>query len=166
MRDDLQAGGRFPDMELTDHTGTVRALGDLAEGDPVLLQFYRGWFCPKERTFFSRLVAFQSEVEVAYSRIVSVSVEPPEVQAAFRAGLGARWTFLSDSDRVHLDDLGLRETSDSYHQPYLPTVFALFPDLRIHRVYHGYWYWGRPTLEQLRGDLREISQAIRPDWSP
>lgn len=166
MREDLRAGGRFPDLELADHNGSTRALGDLAEGDPLVLQFYRGWFCPKERTFFARLLALQDELEVAYSRIVSVSVETPEVQAAFRAGLGARWTFLSDAERLHLDELGLREEADTYHVPYLPTVFTLYPDLRIHRVYNGYWYWGRPTLENLRGDLREITRAVRPDWSP
>jgi hypothetical protein len=31
-------------------------------------------------------------------------------------------------------------------------------------VYNGYWFWGRPTNEQLRTDLREITRAIRLDW--
>ena len=44
--------------------------------------------------------AFQDEVEVAKARVMSVSVDPPPVSAAFRACLGARWTFLSDPDRV------------------------------------------------------------------
>ena len=39
----------------------------------------------------------QDEFEVAYAAIVVVSVDPPEVQSAFRAGLGARFTFLSDA---------------------------------------------------------------------
>jgi hypothetical protein len=58
-----------------------------------LLQFYRGFWCPKEQAFFRGLVHLQDEAEVAYTRFVSVSVDPLEVQAAFRAGLGARWTF-------------------------------------------------------------------------
>jgi hypothetical protein len=57
-----------------------------------MLQFYRGFWCPKEQAFFRVLVKLQDEAEVAYTRFVSVSVDRPETEAAFRAGLGARWT--------------------------------------------------------------------------
>jgi peroxiredoxin len=154
----------FVDLELPDHTGQARMLSELAGGDPLVLVFSRGYWCPKEQRFLRGLVAFQDEVEVAYSRLVVVSVDPTEVQAAFRAGLGARFTFLSDAERRYLDELGLRETTDTVHHPYRPAVFTLYPDLRIHQAYNGYWYWGRPTLEELRQDLRAITKAIRADW--
>ncbi len=166
MDEVLQPGGTLPDLELRDHTGNERRLSEVAGGDPVVLNFFRGWWCPKEQAFFRRLVALQDEAEVAYTRFVSVSVDPPEVQAAFRAGLGARWTFLSDGERRYQGSLGLRETTDSVHDPYVPTTFTLHPDLTIHRVYNGYWFWGRPTLEELRQDQRELSLALRPDWEP
>jgi peroxiredoxin len=155
----------FPDLALPDHTGRPRTLSELAGGDPLVLVFSRGWWCPKEQRFLRGLVAFQDEVEVAYSKLVVVSVDPPEVQAAFRAGLGARFTFLSDAERRYLDALELRETTDTVHDPYRPAVYTLFPDLSIHREYNGYWYWGRPTLEDLRQDLRAITMAIREDWA-
>ncbi|HEV2814115.1 MAG TPA: redoxin domain-containing protein [Solirubrobacteraceae bacterium] len=154
----------FPDLRLPDHNGSERSLGELVAGDPVVLHTYRGWWCPKEQAFFRRLLALQDEMEVAYSRIVSLSVDPPPVAAAFRAGLGARWTFLCDPERIALTQLGLRETTDTVNHPYVPRVLTLFPDLRVHREYDGYWYWGRPTLEELVGDLRAISSAIRTDW--
>jgi peroxiredoxin len=160
----LSPGITFPDVELTDHAGNRRRLSGLVAGDPTILQFYRGWWCPKEQAFFRRLVALQDEVEVAYSRIVSVSVDAPAVAAAFRAGLGARWTFLADPDRAVQAELRLRETTDTVNHPYVPAVFTLLPDLTIHRAYDGYWFWGRPTMEQLRTDLREITRAIRSDW--
>jgi peroxiredoxin len=160
----LRPGAAFPDVELTDHAGNRRRLSQLIAGDPTVLQFYRGWWCPKEQAFFRRLTALQDEVEVAYSRIVSVSVDPPEVAAAFRAGLGARWTFLADPDRAVQAELGLRESTDTVNDPYAPAVFTLFPDRTIHRAYDGYWFWGRPTLEELRADMREITRTIRRDW--
>jgi peroxiredoxin len=165
MTIELSPGRPFPDLELDDHAANRRRLSDLVGGDPVVLQFFRGWWCPKEQAFFRRLIALQDEAEVAYSRIVSVSVDPPAVAAAFRAGLGARWTFLSDPDRAVQAALGLRETTDALNDPYVPVVFTLFPDLTIHRAYDGYWFWGRPTLEELRRDMREISSAIRADWA-
>src|SRR6266542_6453619 len=149
----LAPGSAFPDFELTDHAGNRRLLSELVAGDPAVLHFYRGWWCPKEQAYFRRLVAFQDEVEVAYARIISISVDPPAVAAAFRAGLGVRWTFLCDPERTVQAQLGLRETTDTVNHPYAPAVFKLFPDLTIHHGFDGYWFWGRPTIEELRGDM-------------
>jgi peroxiredoxin len=160
----LAAGWQLPDFELLDHAGNHRRLSQLVGGDPTVLQFYRGWWCPKEQAFFRRLLALQEDAEVAYSRILSVSVDPPEVSAAFRAGLGARWTFLCDPDRELQTALRLRETTDRLNNPYVPAVVVISPDLRIHAAYNGYWYWGRPTRDELVRNLREISRALRPDW--
>ncbi len=162
----MKLGEFFPDLDLPDHTGRRRLLSEVSGGDPVALFTSRGWWCPKEQRFLRGLAGLQDEFEVAYARIVVVSVDPPEVQAAFRAGLGARFLFLSDAERRWIDPLGLVETSDTVHRPYLPAAFTLFPDLRIHRVYNGYWFWGRPTHEELRQDMRAITREIRPDWQP
>jgi peroxiredoxin len=162
----LQPGGVLPDLELPDHAGRSRRLSELVAGDPTVVQFLRGWWCPKEQAFMKRLVALQDEAEVAYSGIVSISVDASETLAAFRAGAGARWTFLSDHERVWLDELHLRETSDTLHDPYLPAVFVVDPELRIHSAYNGYWFWGRPTTEELRQDLRAVTRNIRTDWEP
>ena len=164
MNPDLAVGSRFFDLVLPDHAGSERRLSDLVADDPVLLQFYRGWWCPKEQTFLRNLVRLSDEVEVAYTRMISVSVDEPTVAAAFRAGLGARWTFLCDPDRRAQRALALRETTDTVHDPYVPRVFVLCPNLTVHREYDGYWSVGRPTLDELIRDLREVSAALRPDW--
>ena len=161
---DLSPGESFPDVDLPDHTGRPRTLSELAGGDPVALFTSRGWWCPKEQRYMRELTRVQSEFEVAYTRIVVISVDPPEVQSAFRAGLGARFTFLSDAERSWLPRLGLIEGTDTVHDPYRPAAFTLRPDLTIHSAYNGYWYWGRATMEELRRDMRAISREIRPDW--
>lgn len=161
----LTPGSACPDLDLPDHDGRPRRLSELAGGDPLVLCFSRGWWCPKEQRFLRELVGLQDEFEVAYARIAVVSVDPPQVQAAFRAGLGARFAFLSDHERRWLDRLDLLETTDTVHRPYRPVVLTLSPDLVIHAAYQGYWSFGRPTMEELRRDMREISRAIRPDWS-
>jgi peroxiredoxin len=132
-----QSGERFPDLELPDHTGNLRRLSELAAGDPLYLNFFRGWWCPEEQAFFRRLVPLQVEAEVAYTRFASISVDPPEVAAAFRAGVGARWTFLCDPDRRDQADLDLLETTDTVHRPYVPASFLLFPDLTVHESWNG-----------------------------
>jgi peroxiredoxin len=160
-----QPGDAFPDLVLPDHAGRRRSLRELAAGDPLVLQTFRGPWCPKEQTYFARqMVPLQDEAEVAYTAMASLSVDPPEVLSALRSGLGARWPFLSDAGREHLDALGLRETTDTVHHPYQPAVFVLDPELRVHAAWNGYWYWGRPGVDELRRALREVTRALRPDW--
>ncbi|CAN5225848.1 hypothetical protein BH20ACT20_BH20ACT20_12780 [soil metagenome] len=160
----LVPGERFPDLDLPDHTGRDRLLSEAAGGDPVALVFSRGWFCPKEQRYLRELTRLQDEFEVAYTRMVVVSVDQPEVQSAFRAGLGARFLFLSDAERRWLPRLDLLEETDTLHEPYRPTAFTLLPDLMIHARYDGNWYWGRPTMEDLRRDMRAISALARQDF--
>ena len=162
----LRPGETFPDLDLPDNNGHQRKLSEIASGDPVVLVFSRGWWCPKEQRAMRGLVQLQDEFEVAYAKIVVVSIDPPEVQSAFRAGLAARFAFLSDTERRWIDRLDLLEHTDTTHHPYRPAAFSLFPDLRIHAAYNGYYSFGRPTAEELRQDMRAISREIRPDWQP
>ena len=162
----LAVGRELPDLALEDHAGNPRELSTLLGGDPTVLHFFRGWWCPKEQAYFRRLVALQDEAEVAYTNIVSVSVDAPEVSAAFRAGVGARWTFLCDPERTYVEALDLLEVADTANRPYLPTVVVLRPDRTVHSSYDGYWFWGRPTLEELRQDLRAVTRELRADFDP
>jgi len=41
---------------------------------------------------------------------------------------------------------------------------VLEPGLVIYKIYNGYWFWGRPSPEELWQDLREVTRKIRPDW--
>ena len=86
-----------------------------------------------------------------------VSVDPPLVQAAFKAGLGAQFPFLSDAKLRLTDALGIRETTDRRHGPLpVPFTFALLPDLTIHRIFNGWYFVGRPTPDELRITIREM----------
>jgi len=41
---------------------------------------------------------------------------------------------------------------------------VLEPGLVVFKIYDGYWFFGRPTLEELRQDLRVVLRKCRPDW--
>ncbi len=112
------------------------------------------------------LTEFQKELAVNYCKLAVASVDPPEVNAAFRAGLGAEFPFLSDQDRVVVRQLDMVETSKSRGETAIPYAFSLMPDLTVHNLYCGYWYVGRPTLDELRQDLREMLKKCRSDFDP
>jgi hypothetical protein len=46
----------------------------------------------------------------------------------------------------------------------IPYVIVLEPGLVVFKIYNGYWFFGRPTLEELRQDLRAVLRKCRPDW--
>jgi cold shock CspA family protein/peroxiredoxin len=130
----------------------------------LILVFGRGFFCPRDQEQMRGLIRFQSELAVNYCKLVTVSADPTMVGAAFRAGLGAQWPFLSDEGRevIKLVNI-LDETEGEYAGVSRPFTFVLRPDLRIHRIYDGWFFVGRPTLEELRRDLREIME-MRKDF--
>ncbi len=176
MNIELRAGDAFPDFELPDHRKKPRRLsgytqpGPLEEklgfgdGSPLILIFGRGFFCPRDQEHMRRLVGFQSELAVNFGRLATVRADPPMVGAAFRAGLGAQWPFLSDERREVIKSIGiLDETEGEYAGVSRPFTFVLRPDLTVHRIYDGWFFVGRPTLEELRRDLREIMEG-RSDY--
>jgi hypothetical protein len=82
----------------------------------------------------------------------------------FLTGVGAGWPFLSDAGRTVQKDLDIAEYTDPYQNPMIPHTLVLEPGLRVYKVYNGYWFFGRPTVEELRLDLRAVLQRCRPDW--
>ena len=60
-------------------------------------------------------------------------------------------------------DLDIEEFTDP-HNPMIPHTFVLEPGLRIFSIYNGYWYWGRPTMNELHVDLRALLRKVRPDF--
>ena len=112
------------------------------------------------------LTEFQKELAINYCKLAVASVDPPEVNAAFRTGLGAKFPFLSDQELVVIRELDIVEHSKSRGETAIPYTFSLLPDLTVHNIYCGYWYVGRPTLEELRQDLRAMMKKCRPDFDP
>jgi peroxiredoxin len=164
VRADIAPGGVFPDYELTDHTKMRRRLSELQGIDAMVLVLSRGHFCPKDHRQHVELAALYPEVAVAYTQLVTISTDTILEINDFRTSVAARWTFLSDTGRTVQKDLDIQEYTDPLHDPMIPYTFVLKPGLGIHSVYNGYWYWGRPSTDDLRRDLREVTREIRPDW--
>jgi peroxiredoxin len=140
MRPDMIPGAAFPDYELSDHTGKHRKLSELQGQHPMVL------------------------VEVGYCRLVTISTDNITETNEFRSGAGAHWPFLSDPRRTVQKDLDIAEYTDPGHNPMIPYTIVLEPGLVIYKIYNGYWFFGRPTVEELRHDLRAITKKCRPDW--
>ncbi len=176
MTTNLRVNDQFPDIALPNHQNELTQLSHFMkpslldthlgflDGYPLILVFFRGFFCPRDQQQMRQFVEFQHELRVNYGKLVAVSADPPLVQAAFRAGLGAQWTFLSDEQRTIIKQINiLDETEGEYAYRAQPYTFVLRPDRRIHAIYNGWYFVGRPTNEELRHDLRTIMES-RSDY--
>jgi peroxiredoxin len=130
----------------------------------MILVLSRGGFCPKERRQAEGLIELHREMEVGYCRLVTISTDSLLTTNEYRTGVGAHWIFLSDAGRKVQKDLDIAEYTDPTHDPMIPHTIVLEPGLLVFKIYLGYWYFGRPTIEELRQDLRAVSRKCRPDW--
>ena len=164
MRPDIKPGGTFPDYELPDHTDTPRKLSELQGDDPMILTLARGHYCPKEHQQHLQLAAIYPQIAVAYTQIATIATDDHHTLQEFRASVGAQWPFLSDPE----PDRPAGPRHPGVHRPRErpddPAHARAQARARRPQLYNGYWFWGRPSVEDLRRDLRAASAEIRPDW--
>lgn len=167
-------GDRFPDVELTDHEHRQRSIASFFtapmldrylgfdQGYPLILTFIRGPFCPRDQAQMRGLVQHQDEFAMSGCSIATVAVQPPEVLAAFRSGLGANWTFLSDPGRLLIGALDLVDATEG-EQAHVsrPMTFVLDERRVVHSMHDGWWSIGRPSVEELRRDVRDVMAATK-----
>src|SRR5436309_498802 len=109
----------------------------------------RGGYCPKDRRQHEGLVQLHRGIEVGYCRLVTVSTHNITETNEFRSGVHAHWPFHSDPGRKIQQDLDIAEYPDPGHNAMIPHTLVLEPGLVIYKSYNGYWFFGRPTLEEL-----------------
>src|SRR5215813_10348371 len=148
MRSDIAPGATFPDYELTDHTAKRRKLSELQGTDPLILLLSRGGYCPKDRRQMEELLVLHRELEVGYCKLVTITTDNLLETNEFRSGVGAHWPFLSDPARKIQKDLDIAEYTDPQHNPMIPHTVVLEPGLVVYKIYNGYWYFGRPSIEE------------------
>jgi peroxiredoxin len=166
MSKGLTPGAVLPDFELPDQDGVKRRLSQLQGSDAMVLLLGRGEHCPRERQHQREMIRFHQWCAVAYTQLVTVL--PNDLHGVFklRASTGAFWTFLSDADLTVQRALEIDEYTDPHHAATVPHALVLAPGLVIERVYVGYWFWGRPSPEQLWADLAALHRKIKPDFDP
>lgn len=160
----IASSDTLPDYELPDHENVSRRLSDLQGDDPMILTLARGHYCPKEHQQHLELAANYPKINVAYTKVVTISTDTHHTSQEFRNSVGAQWPFLSDPERTVQKDLDIQEYTDPENDPMIPHTLVLGPGLVVFRIYNGYWFWGRPSFAELWQDLRQLSSEIRPDW--
>lgn len=166
MSKGLTPGATLPDFELPDQGGVKRRLSQLQGGDAMVLLLGRGEHCPRERQHQREMVRFHQWCAVAFTQLVTVLPNDLHDVGKLRISTGAYWPYLSDADLDVQRALEIDEYTDAHHAATVPHTLVLAPGLVIDKVYVGYWFWGRPSPEQLWADLADLHRRIKPDYDP
>ena len=167
MSKGLEIGARFPDFVLPDENGTRHRLSTLQGEDSMVLHLSRGEHCPRERMHHRELLRFHELCSVAFTQLVSLLPNTLHDVYKMKISTGAHWTFLADEDLEVREALDIGEYTDTHHDnAVVPHTLILAPGLVIDRVYVGYWFWGRPSVDQLWADLGDLHRRIKPDFDP
>jgi peroxiredoxin len=166
MSKGLTPGAVLTDFRLDDDEGRSRTLSELQGTDAMVLQLGRGEHCPRERAHHHELLRLQQLVPVAFTTMVTVLPNDQHDTHKMKIATGAWWTFLSDADLVVQRALDIEEYTDTHHAATVPHTVVLAPGLVVDKVYCGYWFWGRPSSDQLWEDLRDLFRRTKADFDP
>jgi peroxiredoxin Q/BCP len=141
----MEIGDRAPDFALPDETGTVRTLGGLLAGGPLVLYFYPAAMtpgCTAESCHFRDL---QAEFAALGAQRVGVSADAVDRQKQFADKYSFDFPLLSDPDGAVARRYGVRRN------------FGLMPTKRVTFVIST----GGIVLDVIRSEIRFSRHADR-----
>ena len=144
---------KVPDYELPDQDGHPRRLSELAGRAADVLGAHPRALCPKDHRHTREIVELLPRIDVAYTSVVTITTDESAGCWDMKKATGATWPFLSDPARTVQQDLRIAELEDPHHNPMVPHTLVLAPELVVHSVYCGYWFWGRPSRDPPSGAI-------------
>jgi peroxiredoxin len=167
MSKNLEPGTTIPDFELPDEEGELHRLSELQGDNVLVLHLSRGEHCPRERMHHRELLHFHELCSVAFTELVTIMPNVLHDVFKLKISTGARWTFLSDAALEVQEHFDINEYTDTHHDyAGVPHTLILSPGLVIEKVYVGYWFWGRPSNDQLWADIGEVLARMKSDFDP
>lgn len=162
----IKTGDIAPDFTLSDNSGKSVTLSAAVKTAPVVLVFYRGYWCPFCSNQLSELRELLKDGENA--RLYAISVDAAEktnglIKKIEKDGKGKiNYSFLSDAGAKTIDAYGLRdprykdEKTDGI--PY-PTVYVVGSDRKIVWAKLEKDYKNRPTNAEIRAAVDKLTAS-------
>ncbi len=165
----IEAGSEAPNPNLTSIEGKSVSLDDLRGGDPTVVVFYRGGWCPYCNRQLSALQEVMPELKEKGWKLVALSPDKPEELKKTVEKNELEYALVSDSsmeaaeafgiafqvdtptiEKYKTYDIDLIKSSGQPHQQLpVPSVFLVNAEGKITYVYSNPDYKTRLSLEEL-----------------
>lgn len=129
----LRNGTPAPAFTLRDDKNNEHSLKELHGGQPLVLHFFRGEFCPTAWRDLANYNDVLDRFEMAGATFVGISADPPDSLARLRRRLMLQFPLLSDSDFAISALYGVYESDDGEGPPRHaePALFVIDVDGNI-----------------------------------
>ncbi|TRZ43098.1 peroxiredoxin-like family protein [Robertkochia solimangrovi] len=94
----LQKGDKAPEIMMTLDDGTDVSLAELYKKQPVVVLFYRGYWCPVCNRYLADFAKDAEKIEAKGAKIVAVTPQTYENAAMTAEKTGVGFTIVSDKD--------------------------------------------------------------------
>lgn len=94
----LTVGEKAPDVTLTFENGTTLNLQELASKQPLVVFFYRGYWCPYCSKYLTEMATEAKELELAGAKLIAITPESYENVAKTKSNTQATFDIVSDID--------------------------------------------------------------------
>jgi peroxiredoxin len=173
----LPVGIKAPDFSAVDQNGNVFKLSDQFRNGPVVIVFYRGYWCPVCDKHLGKLQDSLKLIEAAGAKVIAISPEKPEYLEKMADKTGAKFQLLYDDGYKIADaydvtfkpgastlliyntvlNANLKEThSDDSQRLPIPATYIIGQDGKIIWRQFDPDYKKRSTVKEILDVLRNI----------
>jgi peroxiredoxin len=157
----LAVGDRAPGFTLPDATGREVSLADRLDAGPVVLQFYRGDWCPYCNLHLRALQAALPEIRKRGASLVAISPQSPDHSLSLTEQAELEFDVLSDVDQHVIRDYRLQFTLPADLQSVHLNDFSL--DLRLQNA-DGSWNLPVPGTFVISAEGRIVAAGVEVDY--
>lgn len=158
----LKVGDQMPEFELNNQLGKVASSTELIKEGPLILTFYRGYWCPYCNIDMNNLQRYLSDIKNAGANLFAVSPERLDYSKRIIRRQKLTFDILHDVQNKVADSFGIKwKLSDD--------VVELYRD-KFHynlKLYHGNDDWSLPIPARFLIDDKGVIQYAEstPDYS-
>jgi peroxiredoxin len=157
----LSVGERAPAFTLPDATGKLVSLADRLEAGPVVLQFYRGDWCPYCNVHLRALQAALPDIRKRGASLIAISPQSPDHSLSLTERAELEFDVLSDAEQTVIRDYRVQFTLPTDLQRVHLDVFDL--DLRVANA-DGSWSLPVPATFVISREGTIVAAHVAVDY--
>lgn len=113
----LTVGTQVPELTFTLADGSIQTLKDLYTAQPIVVFFYRGYWCPVCNKHLTALTKQTEAIEAKGVKLIAITPETYENVEKTREQTGANFTIVSDPDNNAMIAFGVNfNVTDTYQK--------------------------------------------------
>ncbi len=152
----LKVGDKAPDFGLPNGDGKLVLLAEYTSRSPVVLIFYRGYWCGACTQQLTRLAEDYDKIKQAGAELIAISVDDQTYAWSMGQTTGAKFNILSDSEKKTIVSYGILNATEHGGIAH-PSVFIVDKEGRIRFLHVGKDPTDRPSDEAILEEIKKVS---------